>query len=81
MLQQLTKRLLESVLEGEVIDHRGYERRDPADRDSGNFCNGTWPKTVLTEVGPVEVTPLVMRDLPARSVSLGSGFAYGAVAA
>ncbi|MGW0087156.1 IS256 family transposase [Streptomyces sp. NPDC003393] len=30
LLQQLTKRLLESALEGEITDHLGYDKHDPA---------------------------------------------------
>ncbi len=55
LLQQLTRRLLESALEGELTDHLGYDRHDPAGRDSGNSRNGHRSKTVLTDVGPVEV--------------------------
>jgi transposase-like protein len=55
LLQQLTKRLLESALEGELTDHLGYDRHDPAGRDGGNSRNGHRAKTVLTDVGPVEV--------------------------
>ncbi|MFI5688226.1 IS256 family transposase [Streptomyces sp. NPDC051636] len=55
LLQQLTKRLLESALEGEVTDHLGYDRHDPAGKNGGNSRNGTRSKTVLTEVGPVEI--------------------------
>ncbi len=55
LLQQLTKRLLESALEGELTDHLGYDRHDPAGRDSGNSRNGHRAKTVLTDVGPVQV--------------------------
>ena len=55
LLQQLTKRLLESALEGELTDHLGYDRHDPAGRDGGNSRNGHRSKTVLTDVGPVEV--------------------------
>jgi hypothetical protein len=29
LLQQLTKRVLESALEGEMTDHLGYEKHDP----------------------------------------------------
>ena len=60
LLQQLTKRVLESALEGEITDHLGYERHDAAGRGSGNSRNGTRAKTVLTDVGPVEVR--VQRD-------------------
>jgi transposase-like protein len=60
VLQQLTKRLLESALDGEITDHLGYDKHDPAGRGSGNSRNGARAKTVLTEVGPVEIT--VPRD-------------------
>ncbi|CAL9674278.1 hypothetical protein SUDANB15_07644 (plasmid) [Streptomyces sp. enrichment culture] len=60
LLQQLTKRLLESALEGEITDHLGYDKHDPAGKDGGNSRNGTRSKTVLTDVGPVEIT--VPRD-------------------
>ncbi|RKE02985.1 transposase-like protein [Streptomyces sp. TLI_171] len=55
LLQQLTKKLLESALEGEMTDHLGYEKHDPAGAGSGNSRNGVRSKTVLTEVGPVEI--------------------------
>jgi putative transposase len=55
LLAQLTKRLVESALEGEITDHLGYDRHDAAGRDGGNSRNGHRTKTVLTEVGPVEV--------------------------
>jgi putative transposase len=55
VLGQLTKRLVESALEGEITDHLGYDKHDAAGRDGGNSRNGHRPKTVLTEVGPVEI--------------------------
>lgn len=55
LLQQLTKRVLESALEGEVTDHLGYDKHDQAGRNSGNSRNGTRSKTVITDVGPIEV--------------------------
>ncbi|MEV4547139.1 IS256 family transposase [Nonomuraea wenchangensis] len=61
LLQQLTKRVLESALEGEITDHLGYDRHDPAGKNSGNSRNGSRSKTVVTDVGPVEVR--VPRDV------------------
>ncbi len=61
LLQQLTKRVLESALEGEITDHLGYDKHEAAGRNSGNSRNGTRSKTVLTDVGPVEIK--VPRDL------------------
>ncbi len=61
LLQQLTKRVLESALEGEITDHLGYDKHDAEGRGSGNSRNGTRAKTVQTDVGPVEVK--VPRDV------------------
>jgi transposase-like protein len=60
LLAQLTKRVLESALDGEITDHLGYDKHDPAGRNTGNSRNGSRAKTVLTDVGPVEVA--VPRD-------------------
>lgn len=60
MLAQLTKLVLESALEGEITDHLGYDKHAPAGRGTGNSRNGTRSKTVLTDVGPVEIN--VPRD-------------------
>jgi hypothetical protein len=60
LLQQLTKRLLESALEGEITDHLGYDKQDAAGKNGGNSRNGKRSKTVLIDMGPVEIT--VPRD-------------------
>jgi len=55
LLAGLTKRVLELALEGEMTEHVGYEPYDPAGHHSGNSRNGTRSKTVLTDIGPVEL--------------------------
>jgi putative transposase len=60
LLQQLTKRVLEAALDGEITDHLGYDKGDPAGKNGGNSRNGVRGKTVLTDVGPVELA--VPRD-------------------
>jgi putative transposase len=60
LLQQLTKRVVEAALDGEITDHLGYDKGDPAGKNGGNSRNGSRSKTVLTEVGPVDIT--VPRD-------------------
>jgi putative transposase len=55
LLSQLTKNVLETALDAEMGEHLGYEKPDPAGRNSGNSRNGTRAKTVLTEIGPVEI--------------------------
>lgn len=54
-LTQMLKLVLERGLAAELTEHLGYGKHDPAGRGSGNSRNGTTPKTVLTEVGPVPV--------------------------
>jgi putative transposase len=55
LLGRLTKVVLEGALEGEMDAHLGYAWHDPAGRDGGNSRNGHRAKTVLTDVGPVQV--------------------------
>jgi putative transposase len=60
LLSQVTKAVLERALAEEMTGHLGYEKRDPAGRGSGNNRNGTTPKTVLTDIGAVDLA--VPRD-------------------
>jgi putative transposase len=57
IVKQLTKELLERVLEAELTDHLGYEKHASAGRGSGNSRNGTSPKTLKTDQGdlPLDV--------------------------
>jgi len=55
VLRQLTKLVLENALEGEMTDHLGYPPGDAAGRTGSNARNGRRAKTVVTDVGPVEV--------------------------
>src|SRR5215469_14589906 len=60
LLGRLTKVILEGALEGEMDAHLGYAKHDPEGRDGGNSRNGHRDKTVITDVGPVEIA--VPRD-------------------
>lgn len=60
LLTELTRRVLERALDTEMADHLGYESGDPAGVGSGNSRNGRTTKTVLTDVGSVDIT--VPRD-------------------
>jgi transposase-like protein len=55
LLNRLTKNVLETGLEAEMDEPLGYEKHDVSGRGSGNSRNGTRTKTVLTEIGPVEI--------------------------
>ena len=54
-LQEMTRLVLEAGLEAEMSAHLGYDRHESAGRDGGNSRNGVRAKTVLTEVGPVQI--------------------------
>ena len=56
LLKQLTKTVIETALNEEMVEHLGYEKHDPAGAGTGNIRNGTRAKTVLTDsTGPVEI--------------------------
>ena len=50
MLQQLTKRVLESALDGEITDHVGYDKHDPAGKVQGESHGATLPSTCLGRI-------------------------------
>jgi transposase-like protein len=53
LLNQLTRNVLEIALEAELTGHLGHEHgQTPI---AANMRNGTRSKTVLTEIGPVEI--------------------------
>jgi transposase-like protein len=53
LLAGLTKTVLETALEAELTEHLGYEHgQTPL---GSNVRNGTRPKTVLTQIGPVQI--------------------------
>lgn len=55
LLAGLAKTVLESALEAELDEELGYGPYDPAGHHSGNSRNGTRPKTVLTDIGPINL--------------------------
>ena len=57
VLKQLTKELMERMLEAEMTDHLGYDKQAPEGRGSGNSRNGTSAKTIQGDHGevPLEV--------------------------
>jgi putative transposase len=55
LIAEFSKRILERALDEELTDELGYERGDPAGRGSGNSRNGTSPKSVITEIGAVDL--------------------------
>jgi putative transposase len=62
LLADLTRRLVERALSAELTDHLGYERHQEPPGGAGNTRNGTTPKTLVTEHGPVPVNAPRDRD-------------------
>ena len=55
IIQELTKRLLERALEGEMVDHLGYLKHAPEGNGSGNSRNGHGEKTVTGKSGKMKL--------------------------
>ena len=55
LLSQLTKRLVARAMEVELTDHLGFEPHLEPPGGTGNARNGTTPKTLVTEHGPVAI--------------------------
>ena len=55
LLKDLTKRLVEHALEGEMTYHLGYEKHSPSGANSGNSRNGKNKKNVKAGFGEVEL--------------------------
>ena len=60
ILKQLSKQLMERLLEAEMTNHLGYSRHSIEGHNSGNSRNGKTKKTVKTGNGDIEIT--VPRD-------------------
>lgn len=55
LLKQLTKRLVERALEGELTDHLGYPKHAPVAKLSDNSRNGSSRKTLKGDMGEIPI--------------------------
>jgi putative transposase len=55
LLTALVQRVLQTGLNVELSEHLGYQRHAVEGRGSGNSRNGSYPKTVTTEIGKVSI--------------------------
>jgi putative transposase len=55
LLTSMVREVLQAGLDVEMSEHLGYEPYELLGRNSGNSRNGSYPKTVKTDVGPVEL--------------------------
>ncbi len=55
LLKQITKAVLERAMQGELTEHLGYEKHDPAGNNTGDSRNGVTKKTLTGDFGQVEL--------------------------
>lgn len=55
LLKELTARLVERVLEAEMVEHLGYEKHNPNGRNSGNNRNGHGKKAIKGQNGTLQI--------------------------
>jgi putative transposase len=55
LVTQLAGRVIETALGAELDEHLGYSLGQAPPGGAGNHRNGSTPKTVQTELGPVEI--------------------------
>jgi putative transposase len=62
LLQQLSKALIERVLDGEMTHHLGYEKHSPEGRNSGNSRNGKSRKRLKGSQGASSIRSSLRSD-------------------
>lgn len=55
LIQQLTRRIIETAMNAEMTDHLGYEKNERSIEKSSNSRNGKSSKKVITNNGEVEI--------------------------
>jgi putative transposase len=55
LVSQLAGRVIETALGAELTEHLGYPAGEAPPGGAGNTRNGSTPKTLKTELGPVEI--------------------------
>jgi transposase-like protein len=55
IMKQLSKALIERMMEAELTEQIGYEKNDPGEKETTNRRNGKSSKTLRTDQGPMEI--------------------------
>src|SRR4051812_47665228 len=55
LLTAMVRQVLQTGLDVELAEHLGYDRYAATGRGSGNSRNGSYPKTVVTDIGVVDL--------------------------
>ena len=54
-MRQVSKEVVETLLDGELTDHLGYEKHDQKTKSTENVRNGYTPKTVKSKFGEIDL--------------------------
>jgi transposase-like protein len=54
-MREVSKEVVETLLEGELTDHLGYEKHDQKTKATDNARNGFTPKTVKSKFGEIDL--------------------------
>jgi putative transposase len=54
-MREVSKEVVETILEGELTDHLGYEKHDQKTKATDNARNGFTPKTVKSKFGEIDL--------------------------
>ncbi|MDA1102600.1 MAG: transposase, partial [Gemmatimonadetes bacterium] len=73
VVKDLTRRLVERVLEGEMTAHLGYEKHAQEGRDGGNSRNGKTGKRVKTDTSDMDLEVPRDRDGSFEPVMVAKG--------
>ncbi len=73
LVKDLTRRLVERVLEGEMTAHLGYEKHAQEGRDGGNSRNGKTGKRVKTDTSDIDLEVPRDRDGTFEPVMVAKG--------
>lgn len=52
-MREISKEVVETILDGELTDHLGYEKHDQKVKATDNARNGFTPKTVKSKYGEI----------------------------
>lgn len=69
IIKELTSRLIEKAMEGELTHQLGYSKHSPQGKNTGNSRNGTSSKTLKGGLGeiPIKVPGIAMENLTRKS--------------
>ena len=54
-MREVSKEVVETILDGELTDHLGYEKHDQKTKSTENARNGFTPKTVKSKFGEIDL--------------------------